>query len=235
MTAQQQFGAAVLILGESHTNAVARAIEVAGEDDFVAIDVRNKGEATSGGKINFDSFAGYRPKHLVLAFGGTEHNILGLIETEPRFDFVWPPYETIEDGRTLVPSMAIQDLLAKRLQTALQRAIDVKARFNCSVRALAPPPPFLAFDERAKLPSAFAPLIEAGITPASVRLKLHAVLCTAMQKAYLEHGIELILAPLNSQDENGFLLRTLWNKDPTHGNATYGRLVLEHLKEELNV
>jgi len=235
MTGPKQFGAAVLILGESHTNALARAIEAAGEDDFVAIDVRNKGEAASGGKINFDSFEGYRPKHLLLAFGGTEHNILGLIETDPRFDFVWPPYETIKAGRTLVPSIAIEDLLAKRLQTGLQRAMEVKERFNCPVHALAPPPPFLAFDERAKLPSAFASLIEAGIAPASVRLKLHAVLCMAMRKAYLEHGINLISAPANSQDENGFLLRTLWNKDPTHGNATYGRLVLEHLKEELNV
>ncbi|WP_126665538.1 hypothetical protein [Croceibacterium ferulae] len=235
MSAQQQFGAAVLILGESHANAIARAIKAADETDFVAIDVRNRSSAASGGKIDFDSFAGYRPRHLVLAFGGTENNLVGLIETDPPFDLVCPPYENIKDGRTLVPFAAIEEILSRRLQSGLQRALEVRSHFDCPVHALAPPPPFWSFDQRTQVPNAFADLIEAGIAPPSVRRKLYSVLCDAMRKAYLEHGIEFVAAPPSSQDEKSFLLRSLWDKDPTHGNAAYGRCVLEHLREELNV
>lgn len=235
MSAQQQSDAAVLILGESHANALARAVEATGEINFTAIDVRNRAAAPDVGRIDFASFEGYSPQHLVLAFGGTEHNLIGLIETDPPFDLVYPPYETIEPGRKLVPSAALEDILSRRLKAGLRRALEVRARFDCTVHALAPPPPFLAFDERTQLPTAFADLIQAGVAPPGVRRKLYAVLCDAMRKAYLEHGIELISAPPSSRDEQGFLLRTLWNKDPTHGNLAYGRCVIDHLKEELNV
>jgi hypothetical protein len=232
MKAQSQHGTSVLILGESHCTAIARAISDSGTDDFVAIDVRNR---AAGIKVDEASFDGYSPLHLVLAFGGTEHNLIGLIETEPKFDFLYPPFEDFDAGRSLIPSIAIESLLDSRIRSALQRALQVKSLFQCPVHVLAPPPPFFALDERAKLPSAFAPLIEAGITPSSIRRKLYTVLCKVMNRAYEINGVNCIDAPPASHDDHGYLRRTLWDKDPTHGNAAYGKLVIEHLKEQLHV
>lgn len=232
MTKQVPNGVAVLILGESHCTAISRAIPDDLRDKFIAIDVR-KGADSS--KINDGLFAGIRPERLVLTFGGTEHNIIGLIEADPSFDFVWPPFDDPDAGRSLIPASALEELIRYRLESSLQRALHVRSRFDCPAFALAPPPPFRAVDEKTKLPSAFSELLDAGITPAAVRRKLYAVQCHVMRNAYACHDIPFIAAPTVASDVDGYLLRKLWNRDPTHGNPAYGQLVLNHLEAELNV
>jgi hypothetical protein len=233
MAKQAQTKVSVLILGESHCTAISRALGGNFEGEFMAIDVRAGADET---KINFDLLSDLMPDKLVLAFGGTEHNIIGLIEAEPKFDFIWPPFDDFDVGKCLVPANAIEEVLRQRLQSGLGRALMVRQRFAARpTYALAPPPPFRAMDDKATLPKAFAELIEAGIAPASVRRKFYAVQCEMMRRAYAKHGIQLISAPGAATDEDGYLLRNLWNRDPTHGNPAYGRLVVENLREKLDV
>jgi hypothetical protein len=232
MAKQVPINVSVLILGESHCTAISRAIRDDLQDKFIGVDVR-KGAGSS--KINFDLFSNILPKKLVLTFGGTEHNILGLIEADPRFDFMWPPYDDFAPDRALIPACAIEELIRNRLHTSVQRALTVRDHFDCPAFALAPPPPFRAVDEKTKLPSAFDNLLEVGVTPATVRRKLYAVQCEVMYQAYAKSGIPFIAAPRAAQDEEGYLIRKLWNRDPTHGNPHYGRLVLDHLRKELHV
>jgi len=220
-----------LILGESHCTAISRAIVDSGETNLTAIDVR---VGAGPSKINEELFANLNPCRLILAFGGTEHNILGLVEAEPRFDFIWPPFEDFIGDRCLVPASALEELLAWRMHSALTRALSVRERFSCPVYALAPPPAFRVVDERAKLPSAFNDLLAAGIAPGTVRRKLYAMQCDLARAAYAKEDITYIPAPPAAVDEDGYLLRALWNKDPTHGNRTYGRLVVDHLKDVLD-
>lgn len=222
----------VLILGESHSTAISRAIGDDIQDEFITIDVRAGADAS---KINFDLFSGILPRTLILAFGGTEHNIIGLIEAEPKFDFLWPPYDDLDAQRSMVPASAVEQLLHNRMQSGLSRAMLVRERFNCPTYVLAPPPAFQEIDEKAQLPKTFAGLIEAGIAPATVRRKLYAVQCEVMRRAYEKHDIPMISAPPAAKDENGYLLRSMWNRDPTHGNRNYGKLVLEHLRNKLDV
>lgn len=232
MTKQVPNGVVVLILGESHCTAISRAIPDDLRNKFIGIDVR-KGADSS--KINESLFSGICPERLVLAFGGTEHNVLGLIEAEPAFDFVWPPFDDTDAGRRLIPASALEELIRYRLESSVQRALHVRSQFDCPAFALAPPPPFRAVDEKTKLPSAFSELIEAGITPAAVRRKLYAVQCHVMRDTYARHDIPFIAAPTAASDSDGYLLRKLWNRDPTHGNPAYGQIVLNHLGAELNV
>lgn len=222
----------VLILGESHCTAISRAIGDDLQDEFIGIDVRPGADAS---KINFDLFSGLSPDRVVLAFGGTEHNIVGLIESEPAFDFLWPPFDDFDEARCLVPASAIEELVAYRVQSGLRRAMLVRERFSSPAFALAPPPPFKAVDEKTMLPKAFTGLLESGIAPSKLRRKLYALQCDVMAREYEALDITFIPAPPSSKDEDGYLLRKLWNRDPTHGNPAYGKLVLAHLREMLNV
>ncbi|MES2302870.1 MAG: hypothetical protein V4521_12510 [Pseudomonadota bacterium] len=222
----------VLILGESHCTAISRAIGDDIRDKFVAVDVRI-GADTS--KINFDLFSDFCPSNILLSFGGTEHNIVGLIEAEPRFDFLWPPFDDFDDGRCLVPASAIEELIAYRVQSGLRRAMLVRERFSCPTFALAPPPPFRSIDEKTQLPQAFTTLLEAGIAPPALRRKLYAVQCEVMRRQYEALDIPFIPAPATATDEEGYLLRKFWNRDPTHGNPAYGRLVIKHLRGKFDV
>lgn len=232
MSASSQRDVEILILGESHSTAIANAIRKGRIENVVAVDVRNRAE---GKRIDEALFEHYRPRNLILAFGGTEHNIIGLIETEPKFDFLWPPHEDFDRDRALVPAVAIEQLLESRIRTGLQRALTVRAHFDCPALALAPPPPFLSAGDDAQLPSVFTALLEAGITPGPIRRKLHAAACHVMARAYAASDIGFIDAPPAARNPDGYLPRELWNKDPTHGNAAYGRLVIDHLMEQLHV
>ncbi len=222
----------VLILGESHCTAISRAIGDDVQDEFVAIDVRIGADAS---KVNFDLFSTFSPSKVLLAFGGTEHNVVGLIESEPRFDFLWPPFDDFDDDRCLVPASAIKEVIAYRVQSGLRRAMLVREQFSCPAFVLAPPPPFRAIDEKAQLPKAFTALLAAGIAPAALRRKLYAVQCDVMRSQYEALDIPFIPAPQNATDEDGYLLRKFWNRDPTHGNPAYGRAVIKHLRNKLDV
>ncbi|KPF63742.1 hypothetical protein [Porphyrobacter sp. AAP60] len=222
----------VLILGESHSTAISRAIDATHDDSLVSIDVRIGSDAS---KINFDLFKLYNPNKLVLAFGGTEHNIIGMIEGEPKFDFLWPPFEDFDTERTLVPAAVIEEVLRWRMQSGVIRALRVREHFDCPAYVLAPPPPFLEIDGKTILPKAFSELFEAGIAPAPIRRKLYAMQCTLMKSIYKEHGIAFITAPPKTRDKDGFLHRKFWGRDPTHGNQHYGRILIQHLNDALEL
>jgi hypothetical protein len=221
-----------LVLGDSHAVVLARAIESTKNDLIVSVDVR-PGSVES--KINTDLFDFYKTDKLILAFGGTEHNIIGLIEAEPKFDFLWPPFDDFDMERTLIPASAIEEMIGLRMRGGLKRALRAREMFDCPAYAIAPPPPFLAIDEKTILPKAFFALLEAGVAPAPLRRKLYAVQCALMKALYEEHGITFIEAPRKACDKDGFLLRKFWSSDPTHGNRQYGRMLIQHLSNELGL
>lgn len=222
----------IIILGESHATAISRAISENSVESIAAFDVRSRNASVS---IDIDLYSSLKPSALVLAFGGTEHNIVGLIEAEPKFDFQWPPYADYDAERHVLPASSLELQLAHRMKGGLDRALAARSAFDCPTFALAPPPPFREIDERTKLPSAFAGLLEAGITPAPIRRKLYAMQCEMMRQAYAAYSIPFIAAPASAVDEDGYMHRHLWGRDPTHGNHRYGSLVLTHLVEMIDV
>jgi hypothetical protein len=222
----------VLILGESHTIILARAVENAENSPFVSVDVRS---GSDDSKINFDLFSFFRPGKVVLAFGGNEHNIIGMFEAEPKYDFLLPPFDDFDTGRTLIPAAAIEEVIHLRLHGGVKRALRARQLFDCPAYTLAPPPPFLAIDDRTTMPKAFSDLLDAGVAPAPIRRKLYALQCALMKSVYEEHGVAFIDAPREARDADGFLLRKLWGRDPTHGNLRYGRLLIQHLADQLGL
>jgi hypothetical protein len=72
-------------------------------------------------------------------------------------------------------------------------------------------------------------LVESRIAPGPLRLKLWRVTQELMAEAADQYGCEFFSAPESAIDAGGFLKRELWAEDATHGNAQYGRLVLDAL------
>lgn len=163
-------------------------------------------------------------------FGGTEYNLLSLVEADEPTDFMFDRDDTVMPGRKIIPNGVVRAALALRLRSAHSRLQAVRAAYKCPLVCVAPPPPFLELGDPAGLPSAFTPLLARGITPAPIRRKWYRTQIDLLAAQCAADGIGLMAAPTSAQDAEGFLLRSFWTNDPTHGNAAYGSALIEQMK-----
>lgn len=221
-----------VFFGDSHAHALIRAQAKWGDqDDLTVVDIRRVG----GGKTNDKTIPAnlmqtYPADQVFCCLGGTEYNLLGLIESDEPFDFLLTPNDAVLPERTPVPCGLVRAALAARLRSALGRIGEVRVQYNCPFACVAPPPPFARIDDAANLPRAFLPHLAKGIAPASVRRKLYTVQMQLLEAHCRKEGIAFLPAPSAVQDDAGFLLRRYWKDDPTHGNAWYGAAVIEQMR-----
>ena len=91
-----------------------------------------------------------------------------------------------------------------------------------------PPPPSSEQQIRSK-PELFAPMMELGITPLSIRIKYYLLANRMLREAMHSHGIEMLEAPPESMAPDGSLRDDL-SAGATHGNRAYGELVAAQLR-----
>lgn len=222
----------LVFFGDSHAHALLRALtKYGGKEEIAAIDIRRiEGQASNPKDIPASLAIDYPADAVFCCLGGTEHNLLGLIESPEPFDFLLHPDDTIKPGRKPVPHGLVKSALLSRMRTALARMSEVRAQYNCPFTCVAPPPPFAEIDDKANLPRAFIPHLEKGIAPASLRRKLYELQITLMKAHCRSESIAFMPAPRKARDSDGYLLRQCWDSDPTHGNARYGAAVIRQMK-----
>lgn len=223
----------IVFFGDSHAHALIRALNKSGDQSgLTAVDIRRiEDEKTNNKTILTNLAQSYPADHLFCCLGGTEYNLLGLIEADEPFDFLVTPDDTILPDRKPVPNGVIRSALAARMRSALGRMSEVRAQYSCPFTCVAPPPPFAHIDDTASLPRAFLPHLAKGIAPASVRRKLYMVQIGLLEAHCRAEGIGFLPAPVAVQDVDGFLLRNCWRNDPTHGNARYGAAVIGQMRD----
>ena len=221
----------IIYLGDSHAHALVRAIAKSGDHDVLAVDVRRIKDPTVNSKEIPDDLQSRFPTDKVFCcLGGTEYNLLGLIESAEPFDFLYHADDVILPGRTLIPHGTMRAALDALLRSLKQRTEKVHAQFDCPFFCVAPPPPFAELEGSEKLPNAFAPLVSRGIAPRNIRRKLYNLQIDIMEDHCREREMGFLHAPVETQDSDGYLLREFWDRDPTHGNAAYGQAVIEQLR-----
>lgn len=222
----------LIFFGDSHAHALIRALTKYGDQgEIAAIDIRRiKGQTANPKHIPPGLAIDYPADAVFCCLGGTEHNLLGLIESPEPFDFLLNPGDAITPGRKPVPHGLVRSALLSRMRTALARMSEVRAQYQCPFTYMAPPPPFAEIDDKANLPRAFIPHLEKGIAPATLRQKLYELQISLMKAHCRTEGIAFMPAPRKARDSSGYLLRQCWDNDPTHGNARYGAAVIRQMK-----
>ena len=89
-----------------------------------------------------------------------------------------------------------------------------------------------ACGEQAVLPRVFQENLHLGISPPAIRRKLHELHSDIARQAYAAMNIGFLGVPSACMDADGYLLPPYWSKDPTHGNAKYGALVIQQILEQ---
>lgn len=186
-------------------------------------------------------------RKVVIVWLGNQHLLTYLFAPSPLFDlFVFDrPDLDVAPGLQIVPEIAVRTHLEGSFDT-LHPHIERLQRAGCQPVLCGTPPPK---GNNAKLRTLLARetyfvktaaemglnIDEIELSPPWLRLKLWIVLQSLMEEIARRHGVEFVSVPDSVQTEEGFLKEEYWEKDATHANAEYGRVMLDHLAATLNL
>lgn len=86
-------------------------------------------------------------------------------------------------------------------------------------------------DQRAAQNTLMAHFVNADIAPPPLRMKIFDVQTDVYTRCAAAFGAVFLEPPAAALTQDGFLDMAFWaTADPTHGNAAYGRLVIDQIK-----
>ena len=221
----------ILVIGNSHTTAIAGArssaerqlIDVVNLASFFdPVNRRNK-------VLHRELVDLFHPQRIYCTFGGSEHSVFGLLESPIRFDFMTASQSQTEPGRDIVTYGLIRATLERAMNNAQIQARELRAMFSCPITHLCTPPPFREISGDVVLPRVFHDNLHVGISPPAIRKKLYEVHSDIARKAHVAMNIGFMEVPAECADADGFLKSDYWSEDPTHGNRRYGELVIRQI------
>ena len=239
----------ILIVGDSHTNAIKKALRTWSKGDCNGIEVQALGYAREkNGKIMGDlsvdeinALAANLNSSdlLVSAIGGNMHQVVSLVQHPVAFDFFMKDESlySVEGFKQIIPYSQVLDYFLTRLRGKdCQRLLQLKQIAKCKVYHLIPPPPKENHEHILKRPeSTFRNngIMEKGISNPNLRLKTWKVQVQALEAICKEMGVDLLKPPSDAVEKSGFLKERYYANDATHANAQYGLLVLNQLTDML--
>jgi hypothetical protein len=162
--------------------------------------------------------------------GGNEHTVLGLVRHPRPFDFVLPedPQRALDPDAELLPYQAVRELLEQRTEPLFHKLSALARHCGPRLSHVESPPPATRWSVLAK-PKAFrAALAQHGVAGGGLRYRLWRLYSSIVRSYCQRLGVPFIDAPAQTRTRSGFLLPQLVG-DATHGNARYGRMVLERI------
>ncbi len=241
MTAPQ-----VLLIGDSHIDAIKRAIYHETRSGSVALPVHGfrmakmKNE-TLVGDLAFEAFleriGSLTANDLVVsAIGGNQHSVFGLVQHPISFDFEAPERPDLAplQGHEQIPYRLLWDQFESGLRGRDGAHVE-RLRGHTPARLVHLSPPAPKEDaghilKRHEVDFAKAGILQRGVTAASVRLKLWHLQISVLQKLCTEWQVHLMPVPAASLTAEGYLKPEYYAEDATHANPAYGALVLEDLR-----
>lgn len=233
----------VLVVGDSHTQALAKAHAARGgrqptSDDvrfdvnWLAIPPKNRGNLPLADALERTASL-QADDVMVVSFAGTLHNGVGLLQHEQPFDFFSRGDETMTlvEGCVVVPENALWDMF-KDMAERHKKIARLREKARCRVYHLATPPPKGddAFIKARMTRYRERSVAEAGLNHAATRLKLWKLEMRVLAHLCGEWSMQLLLPPAETQTTEGFLKPEYYGNDATHANAAYGELVLRQLE-----
>lgn len=230
----------ILVLGSSHVSALERA-RLPAERERLEI-VNLWGPRKNGRRVEampaLDAWDDRRPDVVGLSMASNLASVFTLMAAPEPFsigDAALGAVPPLAPGRAFVPRDLMRELFAQRAEHMARHEDAVHRHFpDARFVHLCPPPPVAALrpgwggtglndaaiDEHFRLRFA--------LVPAPLRLALWALERELHEERAARHGAAFLPPPAAALAD-GFLADGFWDHDPTHGNARYGRLVLDAL------
>ncbi len=222
----------------SHVHALDRAMTDAERSVIEIIDFNTRPKLFNQqeNKIDFNLLGGLRPKAVFLSIRGNYHNVLGLIESPIPMsigdrDRGAVPGAVDSKTRHFVPQSLMRAYMASILEDqSFSHFGKLAAHFSeAQIFHLSPPPPCGDAAHVSAHPGIFRPRLHLGVSPPSLRRKFFDIQTDLYREACERANITFVDVPKGATGEDGLMKRDYWNNDPTHGNAAYGRLVLNQI------
>ena len=223
----------ILIIGNSHTNAMAAAAAERPDERFHVVNLASFFDPVNRkNKVLKPELKHlFAPDRIFCSFGGSEHNVFGLLEAPTKFDFMLPHSDEVLGDRELVSYGLIWATLSAAMKRHLTQIVELRDMFGAPVTHICTPPPFREIAEGAVLPRVFHDKMHLGVAPASLRKKIYFTHSAIARHWCAQHGIAFRDPPRVASDSDGYLKAQYCSADPTHANAAYGRLVLDDILE----
>lgn len=223
-----------LVLGMSHVEAISLALENHPDPGFQVLNLNREPAIYDVGtnRLDLSAFHDPRPDRVCLSLGGNFHNIFGLLELPQPIRIGCDGGAVPDDpARNFLPHDLMRAHFERRLERPLQHAGAVHDRFaGARFLWLCAPPPIADEAHLRANPGVFRARMHLGLAPRDLRLALHAMQRDIYAARARAAGAEFLDPPVAARDAAGFLERAFWADDPTHGNAAYGRLVIEQIR-----
>lgn len=235
----------VLIIGDSHTEAIKMALKHYSSDNdtkfkFTAYRLQKIKKKKRVGDISLKDCIQLISKldsdDLVFStMGGNLFQIFGLIQHSIAFDMFEPnnPIGISEDAVS-IPYQVIWDIFESFLREKDgSRFLQIRSTAKCPVFHIAPPPPKKDTAHLLQHHDSYFVrngLIEKGISSPSLRLKIWKLELQVLRQLCDEFRIRFVETPSSCLSEDGFLHKDYYANDATHGNTLYGSLILQHIE-----
>ncbi len=179
---------------------------------------------------------------IISTCGGNAHNFIGLIESEPPFDFLTPEdfgdVRLSNSGYMMIPFGSVKSILHNSLKIGDFTLLEAVKRSIPSLKfhLESPPPPKSNNDMLERLdPFFLTQYPKVKITDPYIRLKIYRLHSHLYKIKCRSMGIHFISAPRKCIDTDGFIKpEYISETSSTHTNKAYGQLVIDQLKEILN-
>lgn len=235
----------ILVVGDSHTHAIKRALKARMQAPNERVEI----EAYRFSSIKNDKEIGDLSTDQILSrismmdsqdlvvstIGGNQHQALSLVQHPVPFEMYMPSESgpSVVQEQSIIPYAQMWDVFERGLLgrdgTRLQQIRKVA---RCMVAHLSPPPPkedAAHILKRHESDFAKAGILTKGVSPAPLRLKMWRLQISVLEKLTKEWDIEFLPPPAQALDANGFLAPAYYADDATHGNASYGALLIEQI------
>lgn len=238
----------VIIVGDSHTAAVGQALlnrRKAGVVSAVPFEVHRIGREKPGGRaidgptpeMVVESLKAASPADIMISMvGGNQYNVLGMLVHPEPFDFLLEDEgpSLLTPGARVVPLAQLEAAFDHLIGRLGRQVEDFAAAFPGAIRChFEPPPPKADGDYIRNNAEGYFRTEEnlpLQVSPAAFRRRLWVVQSRALARMCARLGLELLTAPPEAIDEQGFLTREAYGPDATHANASYGEMVLRKLE-----
>jgi hypothetical protein len=236
----------ILVLGDSHTHAIKQALSNRNGDvaDQFEIEAYRYSKIKNGKEIGdlspeavVDLVASLENNDMIVStIGGNQHQTLSLVQHPVPFDlFIHGDSETVDNAVvSVIPYAQMWDLFERGMRgrdgTRLQHLSTLA---QCDVYHLTPPPPkkdSMHILNRFESDFAIAGILERGVSPAPLRLKMWRLQVDVLHRMTAEWGVQLVPPPDNTMSPEGYLETVYYADDATHANTAYGELVLRQIE-----
>ncbi|MCA0873477.1 hypothetical protein LCL97_21815 [Seohaeicola saemankumensis] len=228
-----------LMVGMSHIQCLKAALR---EDEAAQVEIVNLKQnkdlwSRQTAKIKTGRFKTRDPDVVCICIGGNEHNQLGLLDhPEPiavgSAELGLAPGADDAAPRQLIPRAVMRDAMKAMMHKHDQMTAQLHADFpNARFIHLSSPPPIADGDHVLGNLGIFKDKLHSGIGPVTLRKTLYDLQVELTREQAEALGAEFLPAAPGALTEDGFLKDGFYNNDPSHGNAAYGRLMLDRIFE----